>query len=210
MMKLKYDEIFETGEESLKSMSYKLDEYLSERSDSRKGLTLRARVSGESADQFNALLKEFVAVDPNQHIHHEDTFHVTILSIVTARPGYVLPEDQVGEYVDVIQQAIRYINPFVISFDGVTASPSCIMVQGFVKDNDSTDGGARKPSKMSSIPEPSNALQDLRHSLRSCFSASDLESTMDQRYTITTAHSTVIRFRGHWSLPACHDTRKVV
>lgn len=66
------------------------------------------------------------------------------------------------------------INNCEINFKGITVSPSAIMIQGFVSDN---------------------FLEDLRNNLRNNFKNSGLEESMDKRYSISTAHSTVVRFR---------------
>ncbi|MCB0427191.1 MAG: mutarotase, partial [Mangrovimonas sp.] len=55
-----------------------------------------------------------------------------------------------------------------------TASNSCIMVQGFVENK---------------------LLNEIRNNLRVEFNASNLEQSLDKRYAIQTAHSTVVRFR---------------
>ncbi|MES2576886.1 MAG: mutarotase, partial [Bacteroidota bacterium] len=57
---------------------------------------------------------------------------------------------------------------------GITASPSAIMLQGFTN---------------------SNSLDDLRNNLRTNFTNSGLQESIDKRYSINTAHATVARFR---------------
>lgn len=66
------------------------------------------------------------------------------------------------------------MGPLQILFKGITASPSCIMLQGFPMDN---------------------KLSLLRQRLRDNFKNSTLEHLIDKRYTLETAHSTVIRFK---------------
>lgn len=66
------------------------------------------------------------------------------------------------------------VSCFNIEFRGLTASPSCLMVQGF--------------------PE-NNSLTQIRDSLRVDFKETDLEQSMDKRYAIQTAHSTVFRLK---------------
>jgi hypothetical protein len=43
------------------------------------------------------------------------------------------------KFIDVISNAVKSINPFKIKFKGITASPSCIMVQGYPLDNNLAD-----------------------------------------------------------------------
>jgi len=58
-------------------------------------------------------------------------------------------------------------------FEGITASPSCIMVQGFAGDE----------------------IEKIRNNLRENFRQTCLETSIDKRYQIHTAHSTVVRFK---------------
>ncbi len=62
---------------------------------------------------------------------------------------------------------------FKIQFKGLTASPSCILIQGFL----------------------TNTLNEIRDELRKTFKNSDLQQSIDKRYNIQTAHATVIRFK---------------
>lgn len=57
---------------------------------------------------------------------------------------------------------------------GITASPSGLMIQGFSEHD---------------------RLNDLREKLRAWFRHSDLQQSIDKRYVLQTAHSTVVRFR---------------
>ncbi|WP_231481143.1 2'-5' RNA ligase family protein [Sediminibacter sp. Hel_I_10] len=61
-----------------------------------------------------------------------------------------------------------------ITFRGITASPSGIMIQGFIDNNE---------------------LNAIRDRLRTEFKNSNLEQSLDKRYSIQTAHSTIVRFR---------------
>ena len=60
------------------------------------------------------------------------------------------------------------------TFKGITASPSGVMIQGFMNNNE---------------------LNDIRDRLRKEFKNSNLEQSLDKRYSIQTAHSTIIRFK---------------
>lgn len=93
--------------------------------------------------------------------------------MISCAENFLLNTINVQEYIDVLTAAMKTSNPFTISFQGVIASPSCVMVQGFPTDD---------------------SLQILRESIRSEVRKSRLYETMDARYNIETAHSTVIRF----------------
>ena len=99
--------------------------------------------------------------------------HVTVMSIITCYDGFDLEQIAVDDYVNLIHQCLRSQTKIRISFKGITASPSCIMIQGF--------------------PQQS-VLNELRNSLRAAFKTSSLQQTIDQRYSIQTAHVTAVRF----------------
>lgn len=80
----------------------------------------------------------------------------------------------VEDYVALVQKSLEGLHPFEISFKGLTASPSCILLQGFWKDD---------------------TLNQIRENLRQQFKSSGLQQSIDQRYTIQTAHSTIVRLR---------------
>lgn len=78
------------------------------------------------------------------------------------------------DYAEVFKEAVRDVGSFEIQFKGITASPSCVLLQGFM---------------------PNELLSDLRQKLRVAFGSSKLHTSRDQRYNIATAHSTVMRFK---------------
>jgi 2'-5' RNA ligase len=73
-----------------------------------------------------------------------------------------------------LERALVGIKDFTIQLKGISATPSCILLQGFPQDNN---------------------LEKIRSKLRHIFQASSLEHSVDKRYSIQTAHSTVIRFK---------------
>ena len=100
--------------------------------------------------------------------------HITVLSIISCYDGFEISSICIREYIELIQKTITQTDSFSIRFKGITASPSCVMIQGFPEDE---------------------TLNTLRESLRSSFHGSPLTSSIDKRYKLRTAHSTVIRFK---------------
>lgn len=76
--------------------------------------------------------------------------------------------------MNVIQEVLKNHKSFLVDFKGITASPSCVMIKGFPKDN---------------------TLNEIRDNLRKAFANSGLQQSIDTRYRIQTAHSTVVRLR---------------
>ncbi|MGL1957984.1 MAG: hypothetical protein OCD00_11785 [Colwellia sp.] len=72
----------------------------------------------------------------------------------------------------VFNETLKNIGGFKVKFKGITVSPSCILIQGFPEDKQ---------------------LNHLRDKLRVNFKKAKLESTIDSRYKISTAHTTAVR-----------------
>ena len=100
--------------------------------------------------------------------------HLTILSIISCIKGFTLSDINIEKYQDVFNAVFAGQSSIEIEFRGITASPSCIVVQGFPL---------------------GNALEILRDKLRDGFTKSGLQCSFDSRYKLVTAHTTVIRFR---------------
>ena len=105
---------------------------------------------------------------------------MTVLSIISCVEGLTLSDINRQQYIDVFQQALSNTKPIEVEFRGITASPSCILIQGF----------------------PINsALDEIRQQLRTAFGTSGLNSTLDARYMLVTAHISAIRFTAPFSNP---------
>jgi 2'-5' RNA ligase len=76
-------------------------------------------------------------------------------------------------YDQLIVNSLKGIRKMEIEFEGVFVSPSCLMVKGF----------------------PLNEyLMHFRQNLRKSFATSNVEQSLDKRYKLVAAHSTLIRF----------------
>jgi len=153
---------------------FELDPLIHSETDNRYGITLIARPSSEVKQNISIRLHEIKAAAPNQYYYPESDMHVTILSIISCYSGFSLDQIDRSDYMKIVQSAIQSISPFKITFRGLTASTSSILVQGF--------------------PE-SNQLDELRNMLRSKFKQSNLQHSIDKRYQIKTAHLTVVKFK---------------
>ena len=118
--------------------------------------------------------REVKGLEPDQYYYPDEDIHLTVLSIITCRSGFTLEEIVPQDYIRLIQNTLRGLPPIRIRFRGITLSPGCVMIQGYPNDD---------------------TLNRFRDRLRDAFRNSPLRQTLDQRYTLRTAHSTVIRFR---------------
>ena len=179
-MQSRYDDIMERGAAALQENAYTLDPYihaLSPLPDSRRGLTLIARLHGDVKSSILDFMKEVSLMEPDQYLHDPDSLHITVLSIISAREGYDMPS-HIDRYVDIISSALKQTSSFSINFNGVTTSPGCTLAQGY------------PDSLQSSI-----SLENMRNSLRDKLRASSAEHNMDARYPASTAHCSIIRYR---------------
>jgi 2'-5' RNA ligase len=149
--------------------------------DERRGLTLRARPPALLTAPIQELLAEFQRLEPEQYYYPGPEVHITILAIISAYPGFTLQMIDPSAYREAVRQSLARSGPFTLTYSGVTASPGAILLQGFPQDE---------------------MLWHLREQLRTCFQQSRLSHSIDARYPLQTAHSTLVRFRSPLRNPA--------
>jgi 2'-5' RNA ligase len=169
-----YNNLYQDSIQKIKSDNYQIDNLIESSSDNRFGITLLIRPDKRIRDAIHKFLIDLKIIEPNQYYYPDSDIHVTVMSIISCYDGFDLTQIQVMDYVEIIKKSITGEKEIQIEFRGVTASPSCILIQGFLKDN---------------------TLTNIRNNLRINFKNSNLEQTLDKRYSIQTAHATVVRFR---------------
>lgn len=173
-LKQHYNNLYNTSIIDYKNDSYYIDPLIDSTSDTRYGLTLLIKPPISLTYKITKFLEQVKKVEPNQYYYPESDMHITVMSVISCYEGFNLSKITLKNYVDLIRTCLSEINTFTLEFKGLTASPSCIMVQGFLKDE---------------------TLTQIRNNLRTHFKRSDLQHSIDKRYPIKTAHSTVIRIR---------------
>lgn len=158
----------------LKADQYELDSLIDSVTDTRFGITLLIRPNDPLKAAIQGFLQQLHTIDPHQYYYPASDLHITVMSIISCYEGFTLEQIVVEDYVTLVQTSLEGLHPFEINFKGLTASPSCILLQGFWKDD---------------------TLNQLRENLRQEFKSSSLQQSIDQRYTIQTAHSTIVRLR---------------
>ena len=169
-----YNQLYKKSSESILAGNYKLDSQLNNESDPRFGITFLVRPSEIIKANIQLFLDELKAIEPHQYYYPDADIHITVMSIISCYDGFTLDKINIHEYIDLIQQSLVHLDAIKIGFRGVTASPSAIMIQGFPTDE---------------------SLNNFRDKLRENFKKSSLEQSIDSRYAISTAHSTVMRFQ---------------
>lgn len=169
-----YNKLWNQSLQKFRSNEFEFDPLINSDDDNRYGITLLARPSKEVKRNISNTLQEIQSVAPNQYYYPESDLHITILSIVSCYAGFSLDQVDLAAYEKVVQSAIDSIHPFEVTFCGLTASPSCILIQGFPK---------------------GDQLTILRNRLREQFSDASLQHSIDKRYQLQTAHMTAVRFK---------------
>lgn len=162
------------------SNAFEYDSLIDSVKDYRFGVTLVARPPGEVQREAMKMLAELREIEPEQYYYPAVDQHVTVLSIISCYDGFKLSNIRIKDYVDVICNSLTNIHSFPIRFEGITASPACIMIQGF----------------------PGIEIEIIRDNLRENFKHTNLETSIDKRYQIHTAHATVVRFKKALKHPA--------
>ena len=173
-LKEHYDRLYINAVEKIKNGQYSIDRLIDSSTDNRFGITVIIRPSIDVKNKIQDFLNELKKNNPNQYYYPSSDIHITVLSIISCHDGFDVKTISIPDYSKIIQKSVENIKDLEIHFEGITASNSAIMIQGFTS-NDS--------------------LNQLRNNLRENFKNSRLQQSMDARYTIQTAHSTVMRFR---------------
>jgi 2'-5' RNA ligase len=173
-LKQHYTALYNESIEKIVTDTYQIDNQIDSLSDNRFGITLVIRPDSQTKKSIQVFLDELKQIDPEQYYYPSSDIHITVLSIISCYDGFDLETISIPDYVAIIEKSLNGIQDITINFQGITASPSAIMLQGFTN---------------------SNSLDNLRNNLRTNFTNSGLEESIDKRYSINTAHSTVARFR---------------
>jgi 2'-5' RNA ligase len=168
-----YDALREAALPQLARGGAELDALLTSPHDARRGLTLLARPPAAITAAIGTLLAEFRHLEPAQYYYPASDLHLTILSIISCYAGFTLSHIDPEAYKAALRACVEAAQAFAITYSGLTASPAGIMVQGFPQ---------------------GPGLENLRDTIRAHFREAGLAHTIDQRYRLQTAHSTVIRF----------------
>lgn len=169
-----YNQLYQESLIKIKSNAYRLDPLIDDPKDTRNGMTLLARPNATVKEKIQELSDALKAIDPQQYYYPDSDVHLTVLTIISCYPTFQLSNVNLTDYIKLIQQSLEGARSFKIAFKGITASPSALMIQGF---------------------PTGDILENIRESLRLRFKESSLEHSIDKRYKIQTAHSTVVRFR---------------
>lgn len=176
-----YDAIWERASDAIRAGDIDCDPRLALGPDPRRGLTVIARPDAALAARFGHVLDQLAGIDPHQYRHPLADMHVTILSLFTVCEDYHAQLARCEDYRAAVHAAVQGSPAFEIEFHGITASRGAVLAQGIPCDD---------------------SLGALRERLRVQLRARGLDASLDQRYKLVTAHSTLLRFMRPLAQPA--------
>lgn len=168
-----YNKLYDDAIQKIRSDQYKTDDLIDSPLDKRRGIALVIKPNEHVKYRILKFLAALHAIEPEQYYYPSSDMHVTVMEIISCYEEFDLNQIAIQDYIDLVRESIPSQKNIEISFTGITASPSCIMIQGFPQ-------------------QP--VLDELRNNLRTAFKTSSLQQTIDKRYSIQTAHATVVRF----------------
>lgn len=169
-----YNNLYNESLKKIKTNDYQVDHLIDDTTDNRRGITLLIRPDQNTKDEIQLFLNKLKTIEPKQYFYPNTDIHITLMSIISCYAGFDMSQINIESYLPVIQNSINRVKPFYITFKGITMSSSCVMIQGFISDNN---------------------LDMIRENLRKEFYNTDIQQTIDKRYTIQTAHSSVFRLK---------------
>lgn len=170
----RYDALWDAAAPDVRRGRVALDPWLARKdADARRGITLLARPAPAVAAALAALCDELRALEPEQYYHPRPDLHLTVLSLLSATPEYGPHLARAESYGAAIEAALDGAQPFAVDARGVTLSPGAVLAQGF-------------PS--------GDVLERLRGRLRAVLAERGFGATLDARYRLVTAHTTLVRF----------------
>jgi len=173
-----YKKLYNESIKKISSDNYETDQLIDSDKDKRFGLTLLIRPLNEIKKEIQKFIKKFKEIEPNQYYYPNSDIHITVMSIISCYNGFDMSKIDLQKYVELTEKCLLKGVDLNITFKGITASPSGVMIQGFMSNSE---------------------LNDIRDRLRKEFKNSNLEQSLDKRYSIQTAHSTIIRFKSELS-----------
>ncbi|SMD35901.1 2'-5' RNA ligase [Reichenbachiella faecimaris] len=167
-----YNNLWESARSQFVNGKCKVDPLIDDHHDQRRGITLLARPDQTIIDKISDLQNNLKHIEPEQYFQPISDLHLTVLSIISCYAGFDLSQIKTESYKKIVSECLT--KSITIRCQGITASPSGVLIQGF--------------------PE-GNELETLREGLRDSFKSADLPHSIDSRYRISTAHLTIMRFR---------------
>lgn len=172
-LQIHYDAMWERSFDAVASGDIDCDTHLAAGRDLRRGLTLIARPGPALQARFNAVADRLAGAEPHQYRYPATDMHMTVLSLLTVAEDAAAQLFRLADYRGAVHDALKGMAAVDIDFAGMTISRSAVLAKGY----------PRGP-----------ALELLRDRLRTALRDRGLHASLDQRYRLVTAHTTLFRF----------------
>lgn len=172
-LQIHYDAMWDAAAGAVVHGNIEYDQHVTAGRDPRRGLTLIARPDPALQARLHSLLDRLAASEPHQYRYPVTDMHVTILALFTVTEDPASQLRRLADYCTAVRTALDGLEAFEIDFHGITMSRGAVVAQGF----------PRGP-----------ALETLRERLRVELHHQGLGASLDQRYRLVTAHTTLFRF----------------
>lgn len=178
----KYEGMWRDSIDLFQKNQCQLDNAIHSMEDTRRGTTLLSYFLENSVLTNNVcqFIQQLVQLEPEQYYYPANELHLTVLSIISCVSGFQLSNIHSERHIEAIQMALSEINAFEIDYQGITVSPACVLLKGFPADE---------------------SLNKLRECLRISFDRCNIEHSIDTRYRISTAHTTIMRCQARFQQP---------
>lgn len=168
-----YDGLWDDAAPRIRDGQVRIDTRIGDDGDTRRGLTLILRPHGNTLAAFADFLRDAAALEPDQYRYPSTDIHTTVLSIIGCEADFAAADIDARAYASVVASCVGDATSFRVEHRGISTTPDAVLAQGF---------------------PIGDGLKRLREHLRTEFARSGLRTTMDVRYHLQTAHSTLIRF----------------
>lgn len=175
-----YQQMWTTAFPNIKEGLIHTDDQISNKADNRRGITLLIRPSKTVISNLLKFLQQAQIIAPNQYYYPASDLHITALSIFSCRANFNLKSIDLSTYQQLIRQTLKDFPPFQINYDGITVSSTSVVAKGY---------------------DLSGRLNEIRTALRKVFRQTTLANSIDKRYVLKAAHSTLIRFKNPLKKP---------
>ncbi len=130
-----YEQLWREAMPAFEQNRFDLDPQLPDKSrDRRRGVTLVFRPSRNLLDSLRPFLHELAAAAPAQYCYGPADLHVTVLSLIPGSEFWREQLPHLAAYKSILRDVLSRHRKFTVSFQGVTASPGAMMIQGFPGD----------------------------------------------------------------------------
>ena len=169
-----YEKLWNDAVSAFERGQPRLDPHLPDKTnDSRRGVTLVFRPAANVRDAVADFIGRLTDISPGQYFYRREELHITVLAIFSGTEHWRQEWERFEQCRPIIGEVLKTQRPFKIRFQGVTASPESVLIQGFPSD----DG-----------------LATIRNALRDAFAREGFADMLDRRYKVVTAHITIMRF----------------